>query len=98
MADDRGDLAPAERRHETEHVPCKVEETKGAKIAIVIGVPAGGAAIAALIGRDHMEARRSERQHHLSPGIGQLGKAMQQKNKRAILASNPPRAHACEAR
>ncbi len=89
MADDGRDAAPAERRHETEHVSREIEEPEGAKIPIVIGVPAGGAAIAALIGGDHMEARGGERQHHLSPGIGDLGKAMQKKNQGTVLALRP---------
>ena len=52
------------------------------EVAVVAAVPAGGAAIAALVGREDVEAGRRERRHHLAPAIGELRKAVQQQHAR----------------
>src|SRR6185295_3931154 len=50
--------------------------------AVVASVPAGGLAIAALVGRDDVKAGLRERRHHLAPAEGELGKAVQQQHRR----------------
>ena len=78
MSDHRRDRAMAERRDEAERVPRDIQEPERGEVAVIIAVPPRGAAIASLIGRDDVIARRRERPHHLAPGIGELGKAVQQ--------------------
>jgi len=50
------------------------------EIAIVAAVAAAGAAIAALVGRDDVEAGIGERRHHLAPGIGELGETVEEED------------------
>ncbi len=78
MADHAGDRAMAERRHQPEHVAHQVGQTERREVAVIGGVPAGGPAVAALVGRDHVIAGRRERQHDLAPAVGELGKAVEQ--------------------
>ncbi len=82
MADDRRDMAVAESEDERQRVADQVEEAEGAEIAVVVAVPSGGPPIAALVGRHHMEPRRGERQHHLAPTVGELRKAVEEKEAR----------------
>ena len=82
---DQRDVAIAERRDETQGIPDRVQNPKGSEIAVVVRIPPGGAPIASQIGRHDMEPRRGERQHDLSPGIGELRKAVQQQDQRPPL-------------
>jgi adenylate cyclase len=52
------------------------------QIGIEIGALAGGAAIAALVGCDRVKPGLGQRRHDLAPGIGDLGKAVQQQHQR----------------
>ena len=72
----------AERIDEPGGVAHHVEDAERIAVGVVGAVPAGGAAIAALVGRDHVIAGGRERQHHLAPAIGELGKAVQQQQAR----------------
>ena len=49
--------AVAERRHEPQRVAHQVEQAERAEVAVVVAVPAGGAPVAALVGRDHVDSR-----------------------------------------
>ena len=80
MPDHGIDAAIAERRHQPERVAHQIEQPERAEVAVVIGVPAGGAAIAALVRRDHVIAGLRQRRHHLAPAEGELGKAVQQQH------------------
>jgi hypothetical protein len=82
VTSDQCNLPIAESQNETKGVPDGVQDPEGSEIAIKVGVPALGAAVTPLIGRHDMELLRCERQHHLSPGIGELRKAVQQQNQR----------------
>ena len=82
MPDDRRDRAVAERRDQTQCVAHRVQQPKRPEIVVVIRAPAGGAAVPTLVGGDDVEPRRGQRRHDLSPGIGQLGKAVQQQDAR----------------
>ena len=77
VADDIG-AAIAEREDKSERVAHQIGQAERGEVAVVIRIPAGGAAIAALVRRDDMIAGLAERQHHLAPAIGQLRKAVQQ--------------------
>ena len=86
VADHRRDRAMAECRDQPQRIPDCVQNAERAQIAIVIGVPARGAAIAALIGCDDVKAGSRERRHDLAPGIGDFRKTVQHQH-----AGLPPR-------
>ena len=52
------------------------------EIGVEALLPAGGAPVAALVGRHHVIAGLGERQHHLAPAVGQLGVAVDQQQRR----------------
>jgi hypothetical protein len=79
MPNHRRDLAVTKRGDQGEGVAHDIEQMKGPHVAVIFGVPAGRSPVAALVGRDHVESRRGERQHHLAPAVGKLGKAVEQK-------------------
>ena len=83
------DRAQTERPNEAERVADEIEDAERGEVAIVSGVPAGGASVAALVGRDHVVAGRRQREHHLAPAVGKLGKAVQQQEARAVLLFEP---------
>ena len=93
VADDGGNGTVAERRDEPQRVPHQVEDTKGAQIAIVVAVPAGGAAIAALVGGHHVKPLRRQRQHHLAPAVGELREAVQKQEAGPALGLEPGLQH-----
>jgi hypothetical protein len=74
------DLAIAEREHKPHGIADHVEDAEGIGIGIIGVVPAGGAAIAALIRGDRVISRRCKRQHYLAPAVGEFRKAMQQQH------------------
>src|SRR6185437_16819083 len=86
MAYHGGGLAVAERRDEGERVAHQIEQAEGAEIAVIGAVPAGGAAIAALVRGDDAIAGGGERRHRLAPAIGELGEAVQEEDERTISA------------
>jgi len=57
----------AERPHQPQRVPHQVQRPDGREVAVVVGAPAGGAAIPALVRRHDAEPRRGQRRHHLAP-------------------------------
>ena len=69
--------AVTEGRDQRQHVAYQVEHAKRRKVAAIVAIPAGGAAISALVGRDHVIAGLGHRQHQLAPAIGKFGKAVQ---------------------
>ena len=82
MADDAGHLGSTQRRHQAQRVAHIIQRAEFGEIGIKARGPAGGAAIAALVGRDDVVARSRQRQHDLAPGIGDLREAMQQQQQR----------------
>ena len=74
------DRAVAERVDEPDGISHHVEHAKRIGIGVVGIVPAGRAAVAALIGRDHVIPRRCQRQHHLAPAVGELREAVQEQH------------------
>ena len=80
MAHDRLGGAVAQSEQHANGVAQQVHEPEFGKIAVVTGVPSGGAAVAALVGRDRVIAGRSQRRQHLAPAVGKFGKAVQQQN------------------
>ncbi len=78
MADHGIDAAVAERRHQPERIAHQIGQPERGEIAVVVRIPSGGAAIAALVRRDHVIAGRRQSRHHLAPAIGEFGKAVQQ--------------------
>ena len=80
MPDHGRDLAIAEREHKPHCIANHIEDAKGIGIGIIGVVPAGGAAIAALIRGDHIISRRRKRQHYLAPAVGEFREAMQQQH------------------
>ena len=89
MADHGIDAIVAERRHQPERVAHQIGEPERSEVAVVIRVPAGGAAIAALVRRDHVIAGCRERRHHLAPAEGEFGKAVQQQHAGPACVSKP---------
>lgn len=85
MADHRRNPGVTDGVEQPQHVAHQVQHAKATEVAVIIRVPAGGAAIAALVGCDDVVARLGQRRHHLAPAIGQLRKAMQQQK------AGPPR-------
>ncbi len=85
MSDHRIDRAIAESRHQAERVAHQVEQPERSEVAIIICIPAGGAAIAALVRRDHVIAGIRQRRHRLAPAVGEFGKAVQQYHARPAL-------------
>ena len=81
MPGDHRDGAMAERVHERDRVAHHVENPERIGIGVVRAVPAGRASVAALVGGDHVVARRRERQHHLAPAVRELWKAVQQEDR-----------------
>ena len=80
MSDHGIDAAIAERRHQPERIPHQIGEAERGEIAVVVRVPSGGAAITALVRRDHVIAGFRQHRHHLAPGIGEFGEAVQQQH------------------
>jgi hypothetical protein len=77
VAKERGDRTVAQRRYQTERVFDHVGDTERCEIAIVVAVPARGAAEAALVGGDHVVPGVGERQHHLAPTVGNFWETVQ---------------------
>ena len=93
MPDHRRRLAIAERRDQPHHIAHAIQQPERPEVVVVIGAPAGGAAIAAQIGRDDAIAGLRQRRHHLAPGIGDLRKAMQQHDQRPTRRFEPGLQH-----
>jgi hypothetical protein len=75
-------VGDAQRRQQRQLVAHEVEDVHVGGVGVVAGRPAGGAAVAALVGRDDVEARVGQRRHHAAPAVGQLGEAVQQQQHR----------------
>ena len=84
VSDHRGGAAIAEREREPEHIAHRVQKAEGPQVRVVICAPAGRAAVAAQVRRDHMKAGSRDRRHHLAPRIGHLRKPVQHQNQRAV--------------
>ena len=93
VADDGLHGAVSERRNQPQGIAPQVQKAKRAEVAVIVGVPARGASIAALVWRNHVIAGRRQRQHHFAPAVGELGKAMQQQEAWAVLAIEPGLQH-----
>ena len=85
MPRDQRDIAVAQRRDETQSILDRVQNAKGSEVAVIVRIPAGGAPVSSEVGGDDMKLYRGERQHDLSPRIGELRKAMEQQHQRAPL-------------
>ncbi len=72
--------AMAEREQHADGVAQQVHEPEACEVAVVVGVPADGPAVAALVGRDGVVARCRQRRQDLAPAISQFGKAVQQQD------------------
>ena len=99
MPDDGVDAAIAERRHQPERVAHQVGEPERGEIAVVVRIPSGGAAITALVRRDHVIAGFCENRHHLAPARRRVRGSHAAAARRAGRASrNRLRARACAGR
>jgi len=83
VAGHRGDLAVAQRHHQPQRIAHQVQHAIAGEVTVVALVPAGAAAVAALVGGDRVEAGGGQRRHQLAPAVGQLGEAVQQQHDRA---------------
>src|SRR5262249_41807844 len=81
---DDGDVAVAERVHESNCIPHHIEYAEGIGIRIIGSVPARGPAISPLVRGKHVIARLRQRQHYLTPAIGELRKAVHEENCRPV--------------
>ena len=73
----------AEREYQAERVAHQVQHAERIEVAVVARIPPGGAPVAALIRRHHVEAGGGERQHLMAPAEGELGETVQQQQQRA---------------
>jgi hypothetical protein len=81
---DRCYRSVAERRYQRQGIPHDIEKTERADIAVVVTIPARGLAVAPLVGRDHMVARRRQRQHNFAPAVRELREAMEEQDTGAV--------------
>src|SRR5688500_3422789 len=93
MANHAGRL-DAELTQEGKCIGDDVEDAKGAKVAVVTAVPPGGTAVAALVGREDMEATFRERRYHLAPAVRELREAVQQQDARPAWRAGFQHVHA----
>ena len=86
-----GDRAAPECVHQPKLIAHRIQQTERAQIrlGVVIGMPAGGAAIAAQVRCDDMEPGIGQRRHDPAPGIRQFGKPVQQQHTGPSPAANP---------
>ena len=77
MADDRSRLAMAERGDEPQRVTHRIQQAVRREVVVAIGAPPRSAAIAALIGGNDVKPGAGQRRHDLTPGISDLGEAVQ---------------------
>src|SRR5262252_2941646 len=77
--------AVAQRRDQPQYIPDQVEHTKSLEVTVIRAVPACGAPVASLVGRNDVQPGRSEGQQHLAPTIGQFWEAVQQEDTGATL-------------
>ena len=82
MADHRIQRAVAERRDQRERVAHGVQAAEGPQAAVVVGAPAGGAPVAALVGGDDVVAGVGERRHDVPPTVGELREAVEKEQGR----------------
>jgi len=59
-----------------------VENAKRIRVGVVGVVPAGGAAVAALVGGDHVIAGVGEGRHHFAPAVGEFWESVHHQNER----------------
>src|SRR6516164_9209651 len=60
------------------------QSAERAQIVVVIGAPPGGTTLPAQIGSDDVIPGSGQRPHDLAPGIGELGKTVQQQQAGAV--------------
>jgi hypothetical protein len=72
----------AERVQNADHVAQQIQKAEAREIGVVARVPTGGAPVAALVGSDRVITRCGQRRQDLAPAIGELGKAVQQQDRR----------------
>ena len=82
VADHRVHRAVAERRDQRQRVAHRVQAAERTETAVVVRAPAGGAAVAALVGGDDVVARVGQRRQDVPPAIGQLREAVQEEQRR----------------
>ena len=61
MADDGGDRAITERRHQADDVPDQVERAVGGQIVVEGDIRAGGAPVPSQVRRNHVKASGRQR-------------------------------------
>ena len=90
VANDALYLMVAKTIYQHDHVSHEIRLDKSLQVYLleVSRVPACGSAIASLVKRYDVVAGFRQRRHDLAPGIGQLGEAMKEKDKRATFMSS----------
>ena len=86
MADHAGQRAVAERRGQRQQVADAIERRERRQVVVELHLGAAAAAVAALVGRHHVEAGLGQRQHHLAPAVGQLREAVDQQQPGPVAA------------
>ena len=98
MPDHRRDPLPVECPEQAEHVEEQVVHAEGREVGLVGDRPRGGTPVATLIWGDDVVPGLREGGHHLSPGIGQLGKPCSSRRQGRPGPRVRPPAHACAGR
>jgi hypothetical protein len=78
VPDDASDLVVTERTGESEHIAHAIEHRIGEQIVVERYGCGRSATVAAQVGGDDVKPHRRERQKLMSPGVGELRKAVQQ--------------------
>ena len=80
MAHYRSDRAVTERKDEPKRVCHQVRHPVRREIAVILRIPTCCPPVPALIGCNNVKPSLDQRQHHLSPAICELRKAVQQQD------------------
>src|SRR5207244_11309821 len=85
VADYGGDGMVAECPHQPEYVSDLIERAEGTQVVVVRDVRTSRAPVSSQVGSDDVKAGRGDRQHHLSPAVGELRVAVQEDDTRPAL-------------
>ncbi len=86
VADHGCNRCDAERGEQPQDVAHQIERAERPQVGVIAIVRSGGAPIAALVRRDHMEAGRRQHRHYPPPAEGEFREAVQQHDHRPPFA------------
>ena len=84
-----GGLPIPQRIDQRQGIAHQIEEPERDEIAVIVVIPACGAAVTALVRCDDVVTRVSQVRHDLAPAVGEFGETVQQQKARPVLAVIP---------